>query len=115
MMNVLILLLIIFGVASQAAFITVEHKKQWTAAVLLKGLASLFFVALGIVCSLKTGFNDYDKLIIAGLILGLLGDVFLNLRHVFKSLGDKIFLIGVAAFLFGHIVYLVAVAPKAGH
>lgn len=55
----------------------------------------------------------YDKLIIAGLIFGLLGDVCLNLRHVLKKIGDKVFLGGVAAFLVGHIIYLIAVIPSA--
>lgn len=55
----------------------------------------------------------YDKLIIAGLIFGLVGDVCLNLRHVLKKIGDKIFLGGVAAFLIGHIIYLIAVIPSA--
>ena len=62
---------------------------------------------------MKTNFNDYDKLIITGLAFGLVGDVCLNLRHVLKSIGDKIFLGGVAAFLVGHIIYLIAVIPSA--
>lgn len=80
---------------------------------MLKGLASVFFVALGIWCASKTAYSLYDKLIIAGLIFGFAGDVCLNLRHVFRKIGDKIFLCGVAAFLFGHIIYLVAVVPSA--
>ena len=82
-------------------------------AVVLKGLASVFFVALGVWCSTKTAFSMYDKLIIAGLIFGLLGDVCLNLRHVLKKIGDKVFLGGVAAFLIGHVIYLIAVIPSA--
>lgn len=52
-------------------------------------------------------------MIIAGLAFGLIGDVCLNLRHVLKKIGDKIFLSGVAAFLIGHIIYLIAVVPSA--
>lgn len=82
---------------------------------MLKGLASLFFVCIGIICASKTNYCNYDKLVIAGLILGLFGDVFLNLRHVLKGIGDKIFLAGVAAFLLGHIAYLVAVLSSTKH
>lgn len=107
--------LIVFGMLAQGCFIFAEYKKKWTMAVVLKGLASVFFVSLGIWCSMKTHFSIYDKLIIAGLVFGLVGDVCLNLRHVLKSIGDKIFLGGVAAFLVGHIIYLVAVIPSAKH
>lgn len=112
-MNALMIVFIVLGMASQGCFIFVERQKKWTLAVILKGLASLFFVALGILCSAKTGYSLYDKLIIAGLIFGLIGDVCLNLRHVLKKVGDKIFLGGVAAFLVGHIIYLIAIIPSA--
>lgn len=108
-------ILIICGMFLQGCFIFSEYKKSWVVAVILKGMASFVFVLLGIICSLRLGFSGYSRLIIAGLILGLFGDVFLNLRHVFKKIGDKIFLIGVASFLAGHIIYLVAVFPKASH
>jgi len=39
------------------------------------------------------------------------GDVLLNLRFVFPQNGQKIFLVGVVAFLTGHILYLCAIIP----
>lgn len=112
-MNLTVIILIIAGMFIQGCFMYAEYKKKWTLAVILKGSASLFFVAVGIICSIKAGFNSYNKLIITGLCCGLLGDVLLNLRHVFKEFGDKIFLVGIAAFFAGHIVYLIAVIPYA--
>ena len=47
-MNIVTILLIVFGMLSQGAFIFAEYKKKWSLAVVLKGTASVFFVCLGI-------------------------------------------------------------------
>ena len=91
-------------------FIWQEKKENYVAADILKGIASLCFVLLGILCSPGT---QPAKLIIAGLVLGCIADVLLNLRFVLKEKGQMVFLIGIFVFLAGHIVYLAAVFPMA--
>ena len=90
------------------AFLYVENKEQYVGAVILKGLASLSFVVLGLLCSPGT---HTAKLIVAGLILGFVADILLNLRWVVKEKGKLVFLVGILVFLSGHIVYLAAVLP----
>ena len=90
------------------AFLYVEKKEQYVEAVVLKGLASLCFVLLGLRCSSGT---HTAKLIVAGLILGFVADILLNLRWVVKEKGKLVFLVGILVFLSGHIVYLAAVLP----
>ena len=92
------------------AFLYVEKKEQYVGAVVLKGLASLCFVLLGLRCSPGT---HTAKLIVAGLILGFVADILLNLRWVVKEKGKLVFLVGILVFLSGHIVYLAAVLPMA--
>ena len=76
-------------------------------AVWLKGFASVFFVILGIYCFSKN--PSSGKLIVIGLALGMIGDVLLNLRYlVSKSASNKVFALGILAFLSGHILYIVA-------
>lgn len=104
MMYILIpLCLILAGV-----FLWTEKQEKYIPAVVLKGLASLCFVILGILTSPGT---HMAKLIVAGLILGCVADVMLNLRWVFKEKGQMIFLVGILVFLAGHIFYLAAVLP----
>ena len=91
-------------------FIWQEKKENYVAADILKGIASLCFVLLGILCSPGT---QPAKLIIAGLVLGCIADVLLNLRFVLKEKGQMVFLIGILVFLAGHIAYLAAVFPMA--
>jgi uncharacterized membrane protein YhhN len=77
-------------------------------AVICKGLASLCFIILGFLASKG---SSGSKLIIAGLVLGGIADVLLNLRYVFKAKGQLVFLIGILVFLSGHIMYLAAILP----
>lgn len=89
-------------------FLNRESKGQYVPAVVLKGLASLCFVTIGLICSPGT---HIAKLIVAGLIIGCVADVLLNLRMVFEEKGQPIFLVGILVFLTGHILYLAAILP----
>lgn len=97
------------GALIQGVFIIVEHKEKYVLAVILKGTASLFFVTVGAMMIAK---GSNDKLVLVGLVLGLIGDVLLNLRFVFTKIGSKVFLAGVASFLIGHILYVVAIVKE---
>ena len=114
-MNSGFFLISIIGMALQAAFIAVEHKKKYLPAVILKGCASLMFVLIGILAARTTGNPHYAKLVILGLCFGALGDIFLNLRFLSKEHGQKIFLTGIAVFFAGHIMYLIALIPLSEH
>ena len=91
-------------------FIIEENKEKYVAAVVLKGLASLCFVIVG---AMAGDGSHLAKLVLAGLILGCIADILLNLRWVFKEKGKLIFLVGILVFLSGHIVYLAAILPMA--
>ena len=106
-MFVLIPLCLMFA----AVFLWRESRKYYVQAVILKGLASLCFVILGVICS--SG-SHLEKLVVVGPILGCIADVMLNLRFVFKEKGQLIFLVGILVFLSGHILYLAAILPLCG-
>lgn len=95
-----------------AVFLWQEYRKNYVAAVVLKGLASACFVALGLL--LAKG-SSVARLITVGLLLGCIADVLLNLRYVFAKQGQLIFLVGIAVFLSGHVLYLVAIMRGARH
>ena len=93
-----------------ALFIWTEKKENYMGAVILKGLASLCFVFVGVMAG---NGGQLAKLIVTGLLLGCIADVLLNLRWVFPKKGQLIFLVGILVFLGGHVVYLAAVLPMA--
>lgn len=101
------------GLLVQILFVWVEQRKKYVPAVALKGTASLFFVLLGFLGLSIATLPSFAKVVVAGLIFGLIGDVCLNLRFVLENAGKKIFLGGILAFLIGHILYLVALIPLA--
>ncbi len=102
--------LCIAGILLQAAFIYIENKKDFVKAVILKGSASFCFVLIGYLGHKNAG-TGFSSLIVYGLIMGMIGDILLNLRHVFPNQGQKIFLLGILIFLVGHILYLIALLP----
>lgn len=107
-----VILLAVAGMLLQAVFIAVEHKEKYVPAVALKGAAAVLFCVIGAVAMVTASVNQsFAKLVVFGLCFGALGDILLNLRFVFPKVGQKIFLVGVAAFLTGHILYLCAIAP----
>ena len=104
----MLFVLIILCAVLARFFLIAESKEEYVKAVILKGLASLCFVAIGLMCS--SG-SHVAKLIVAGLVIGSIADVLLNLRMVFREKGQLIFLVGILVFLTGHIMYLAAVLP----
>ena len=101
-------ILIIACLILAAVFIWVEKKEHYILAVVLKGLASLCFVLLGF----QTGDGSHlARMIVAGLIVGAIADVLLNLRYVFREKGQLAFLVGILVFMTGHILYISALWP----
>ena len=106
--------LTVIGFLLQFLFIKVEHDEKYLPAVILKGSASLMFVIIGYI-AWQTVNNPFNKLFFIGLLFGMLGDILLGLRYVFTKNAQKIFLSGIAVFLIGHILYLLALIPQARH
>lgn len=96
-------------------FIYVEHQEKYVGAVVLKGLASLCFVVFGVLSSVQTIDMEFAHLVKIGLLLGLIADIMLNLRFVFKKKGKIVFLVGILVFLAGHVLYLCALIPGYDH
>ena len=95
-----------------AVFIFVEKIERYLVADVIKGVASAFFVLLGILGAMKSNDASFARLVVCGLILGAIADVLLNLRYVYEGTKGKIaFLAGVVVFLLGHIAYMVACIP----
>jgi len=101
------------GCAVEAVFIVFEYQKKPLAALILKTLASLMFILLGVLCTLRAANGSYAAVILAGLVFGAIGDVCLNLRHLVGERGKQVFMAGIAAFLIGHLFYLFALIRRA--
>lgn len=102
--------LLVLGCALEAVFIVLEHKKRMLGALLLKAGASMLFVVAGFVAFSLAPNPPFGRMIVLGLMLGAIGDVCLNLRFLLPGRAKPIFLLGIGAFLLGHVAYLAALA-----
>ena len=111
-MSVLFLLFCAVGMAIQGAFNLVERKGDFKRALILKTKASVVFIIAGFYCMPNCTDSRRAVLVVAGLIMGGVGDFFLNLQFVVKEeLAQTIFVVGGVAFYAGHIIYIVSMAP----
>jgi len=108
-----IILIAIAGMITQAFFISVEQHKKYILAAILKGAASMAFAVIGALGFMHVKDDIPSFLIVIGLTMGMLGDVTLNLRFIFKNKGQIIFIAGIVVFLIGHMMYLAAIAALA--
>ncbi len=99
-------ILIVLCAIFVGVFLYIETRKKYVSALIFKGLASVCFVLLGLLCS---GGGEVARILVYGLILGCVADVLLNIRFVLKKKELLIYLLGIAVFLAGHIVYLIAI------
>lgn len=96
------------GLVVDVCFIRAEYAGKMAKATCLKGFASFFFVLLGLLCYRENA-SGFGKLVLIGLVLGMLGDILLNLRNQYEGgKSMKIFAVGILSFLSGHILYIAA-------
>ncbi len=113
-MGILGWLMCFIGLCVDVAFIRSEYAGKMLRATILKGCAAAFFVMLGVYCYEKNP-NNGAILIVIGLILGMVGDIFLNMRNLYEGAkSNKIFAIGILAFLSGHFLYIAFLIGDAG-
>jgi uncharacterized membrane protein YhhN len=96
----LTLILLLAAALLGSLHIRADYRQQWSLTYVLKPLTMLAII--GLVVSSGVGEMGFYRLAVtAGLVLSLIGDVFLMLR-------PSRFLAGLSAFLLAHIVYVTA-------
>ncbi len=100
---------LISGVVATVAFLVERVKNGGLKAAMLKAFASTLFV--GTACSaaatnLKSDNIGFALFVIMGLTLGLMGDIWLDLKWVYKADNDTYTFAGFGAFAIGHISFL---------
>ena len=91
-----------------AAFVAACEKGQYRRAFWRKGLAGVCFVAAGLSFAMEYAGPEYPRLIIFGLVFGLIGDQLLAMRFISPERHDVFLVSGAVAFAVGHGMYLAA-------
>jgi uncharacterized membrane protein YhhN len=107
-------LLLVLAVLPEAVFVPLYIKAMWPErnkkSLVLKMLCSTLFICTGVLAVvISGGFSVYARLVLSGLVCGWVGDFFL---HAGKRQG--VLLVGLLAFLGGHIFYIIAFIRAAG-
>ncbi len=91
-------------------FCVVRTKKMGVWSLMLKGISSICFVLCGLFATSSVGSFSVNLLIVAGLVLGLVGDVLLDLKVMYPQQSNQYFVAGTACFAVGHIFYFASAA-----
>ncbi len=104
------------GVIFTVLFLSKRKAEVPLKLVIVKGIASFGFIFTGLFSFLE---NDkcpplVGVMVLIGAFFGLLGDVTLDLKYVYKNDADTYLRLGFSVFLIGHIFYSIAFASLYG-
>lgn len=101
------------GALSLVWYICEKIKKYSLKAVFIKSIVSALFIAVaacGYYCSLRNGSaSTLGIFVITGLLFGLLGDIWLDLKYVFPEKDGAFTYAGFAVFAVGHLLYIAGI------
>lgn len=103
--------LILAGAAVLAFYIKEKIRAYSVKEVLIKSVVSVLFIAVAVSAGSQTAFA---KLVIVGLVFGLLGDIWLDLKYVFPEFDELFTYAGFAVFGVGHILYVTGLLKQYG-
>ncbi len=87
-------------------FLYEKCKRYSLKAVFIKAIASMLFIALAAINLFQTGYHIFPKFALIALALGMLGDISLDLKYVYKEQDKSFTIAGFVVFGIGHILYI---------
>lgn len=113
-------LALVAGIIATIVFLILRVKKGGIYGLTAKAAASFGFIAVAVasvfvslkdpsVLIINQSFNRWSLFIILGLVCGMLGDVWLDLKYCFVEKSDVFTFGGFAFFMAGHLFYLIAI------
>ncbi len=103
---------ILLGLILLGAFLIFRVKKTDVKSLMLKAATSVMFILTGAFLTIGKP-SLYSGLIVAGLVCGILGDIWLDMKFMYRQ--DEKFLTnaGFISFSFGHFFYIAAIIAGA--
>lgn len=98
------------GVVAFALFVYRCKDGRSVQGVFTKNATSIFFVATAGIAVLRHPYAyEYGVMILLGLVLGMLGDIYLDQKWVYPEDSDKYLYAGFTSFGVGHLFYIPAI------
>lgn len=115
---VLLIILLIFGALDLCWFLYERVKANSTRAAMIKSSVSVLFMAVAAVAwaSIPDGavHVKFAPFLLLGLLCGLLGDIWLDLKWVYPKENDIYTFAGFYAFAVGHILFIIGLIWQYG-
>lgn len=100
------LILLLFATVLLVLYIREKLVSYSVKAVLLKSVVSVLFSAVAVLGWYLSTRGILGIFVIIGLTFGLLGDIWLDLKYVFRNYDEQFTYAGFASFGIGHILYI---------
>ena len=95
-------------------FVIKCHKQRSVGGVFLKNMVSIFFIITAVIALIQNPSQYiYGVLILAGLVFGMLGDIYLDQKWVYPDDNRKYLYAGFISFALGHLFYIPAIIKTA--
>lgn len=103
------------GVVFLLAFIAKCNKKRSVIGLFLKVATSVCFIGTGALAAYHNHPDlKFPLLVIVGLVFGILGDIFLDLKWLYTQHKDEYLYAGFTVFAIGHVFYCTAMGMRYG-
>lgn len=112
---ILCIIFICLGVISLSLFLIEKTKRYSVKAVILKTITSLFFIATCAVGLYEHHEHILPLFVILGLVCGLLGDISLDLKYIYREHDRPYTYAGFIMFGIGHILYIAGMLSEHYH
>ena len=106
------LLLLLFAAGMLVLYIREKIASYSVKAVLLKSVVSVLFITVAVLGWYLSNKGILGIFVIIWLTFGLLGDIWLDLKYVFRDYDDQFTYAGFASFGIGHILYIVGLLSQ---
>lgn len=103
---ILCILFMSLGAIALTLFLIEKTRKYSVKATMIKSVCSLLFIGVAAVGLYKNERHVLALYVILGLLLGLLGDIWLDFKYVFKENDDAFTYAGFTMFGLGHVLYI---------
>ena len=100
-----VFIILVIAIIVAAIFTIRRGTKTDAVSLLLKTISSLLFILLGIAGIMFTASEGIALFVVSGLVCGLIGDIFLDLKFVYPKDSDLHTFTGFGAFMLGHVFY----------
>lgn len=104
----LCLILTLLGVITLIFYVKEKLKAYNITELILKSAVSVLFMATAVAAAFSAGMGSFGALVIVGLLLGLMGDVWLDLKFVYPDDDTVYTFAGFWSFAIGHVMFISA-------